>query len=330
MSARGLALTLAQSGYDHFRDLETGNVPVEGVDLTVLTLPVEEIFFRFLRYREWHVSELSFAKYLALRASGDTSLVAIPVFPSRVCRHSSIYVRPDGPTSPKELAGARVGVPEWAQTASVYTRALLQHEWGIPIQDVSWYQGGVNAPGRAEKVPLQLPDGVSLTPVPDRCLDDMLRDGDLDALFSAHPPESFDRGEPHIVRLFPDFRSVEREYVRRTGIFPIMHVTAIRADVLEQAPWVAANLYTACLEAKRRSLERLSEMTASRIPLAWVPSLVDDMRDLLGGDPFPYGVEENRKTLSAFTRWAHEQGVASRLVEPEELFAPQVLDRVKV
>jgi 4,5-dihydroxyphthalate decarboxylase len=329
VSAR-LPLTLAQSGYDHFRDLESGAVGVEGVDLTVLTLPVEEVFFRFLRYREWHVSELSFAKYLALRASGDTSIVAIPVFPSRMFRHSSIYVRRDGPASPKELAGGRIGVPEWAQTASVYTRALLQHEWGIPLQDVSWYQAGVNTPGRSEKVALHLPPGVSLTPVPDRCLDDMLREGDLDAVFSAHPPESFDRGEPHIVRLFPDFRALEREYVARTAVYPIMHVTVIRADVLEQAPWVAANLYTAFCEAKRRSLERLSEMTASRVPLAWVASLAQDLRELFGGDPFPYGVEENRRTLESFTRWAHEQGVASRLVEPEELFATQVLDRYKV
>ena len=330
MSTTRLALTLAQSGYDHLRDLETGAVRVEGVELNVLTLPIEEIFFRFLRYREWHVSELSFAKYLALRADGDTSLGAIPVFPSRVCRHSSIFVRADGPSSPKELAGGRIGVPEWAQTAAVYTRALLQHEWDIPLEDVKWFQAGVNTPGRREKVALRLPEGVSLTPVPDRCLDDMLRDGELDAIFSAHPPESFERGEPHVVRLFPDYRAVEREYVERTGVFPIMHVVVIRGDVLEQAPWVAANLYTAFCEAKRRSLERLSEMTASRLPLAWVPSLVEEMRQLLGPDPFPYGVEENRATLDAFARWAHEQGVTSRLVPPEELFAPQVLERYKV
>ena len=325
-----MPLTLAMSGYDHVRDLETGAVPVEGVDLTVLTLPVEEIFFRFLRYREWHVSELSMAKYVALRAAGDTSLTAIPVFPSRVCRHSSIFVRHDGPSDPKELSGARIGVPEWAQTASVYTRALLRHEWGIALEDVSWFQAGVNTPGRAEKVTLHLPPGVSLTPVPDRCLDDMLRSGDLDAVFSAHPPESFERGDGDVVRMFPDYQQIEREYVARTGIFPIMHITVIRSDVLESAPWVAANLLTAFEEAKRRSVERISEMTASRIPLPWVPAMVADMRQLLGPDPWPYGVEPNRPTLDAFTRWAAEQGVAARRLEPEELFAPQVLARYKV
>ena len=325
-----VALTMAMSGYDHVRDLESGVVPVEGVDLTALTLPVEEIFFRFLKYREWHVSELSLAKYVALRAAGDTSLTAIPVFPSRVCRHSSIFVRRGGPTDPKELAGARIGVPEWAQTASVYTRALLVHEWGIPLDDVTWLQAGVNTPGREEKVAVEPPAGVSLTSVPDRSLDEMLLAGDLDAVFSAHPPESFGRGDGGIVRLFPDFQPLELEYVTRTGIFPIMHITVIRSDVLEAAPWVAGNLLTAFEEAKRRSLERLSEMTASRIPLPWIPSLVEQMRQLLGPDPWPYGVDANRVTLQAFTRWAHEQGVASRLVEPDELFAPQVLGQYRV
>ncbi|MGH8920908.1 MAG: 4,5-dihydroxyphthalate decarboxylase, partial [Actinomycetes bacterium] len=308
----------------------SGAVRVEGVDLTSLTLPVEEIFFRFLKYREWHVSELSLAKYVALRAAGDTSLSAIPVFPSRVCRHSSIFVRRGGPTDPKELAGGRIGVPEWAQTASVYSRALLQHEWGIALSDVSWYQAGVNTPGRQEKVAVHLPDGVSLTRVPDRSLDDMLRAGDLDAVLSAHPPESFERGDGDLVRLFPDYQPVEREHVARTGIFPIMHITAIRADVLETAPWVAVNLLTAFEEAKRRSLARLAEITASRIPLPWIPHLVEDMRSLLGPDPWPYGVDANRVTLDAFTHYAYEQGVAARLLEPEELFAPQVLDQVRV
>jgi 4,5-dihydroxyphthalate decarboxylase len=323
-----LPLTAALSGYDHVRDLESGAIGVEGVDLTVLTLPVEEIFFRFLRYREWHVSELSMAKYVALRAAGDTTLSAIPVFPSRVCRHSSIFVRRGGPTDPKDLAGARLGVPEWAQTAAVYTRALLQHEWGIGLSDVSWYQAGVNTPGRQEKVAVRPPAGVSLTVVPDRSLDEMLLAGDLDAVLSAHPPDSFGNGE--IFRLFPDYQPLEREYVARTGIFPIMHLIVIRSDVLTSAPWVAANLLTAFKEAKDRSLDRLSEMTASRVPLPWVPALVEDMRSLLGADPWPYGIEANRATLESFTRWAHEQGVASRLLEPEELFAPQVLGQYKI
>lgn len=326
-----IPLTMAMSGYDHTRDLETGAVRVEGVDLTVLSLPVEEIFYRFLKHREWHISELSFAKYAALRASGDDSITAIPVFPSRVCRHSSIYVRRGGITDPKELAGTRVGVPEWAQTASVYSRALLQYEWGIPLEGVSWFQAGVTSAGRAEKVPLHLPEGISLTAVPDRSLDDMLCKGDLDAVLSAHPLPSFAKGDGEIVRLFPDYRDVEREYVLRTKVFPIMHATVVRSDVIDSVPWVAANLLTAFEEAKRRSIERLSEMTVSKVPLPWVPSLLDESREMLGSDdPWPYGVDANRPTLEAFTQWAYEQGVAARKLDPEELFAPQVLGRYTI
>ena len=325
-----LELTMAMSGYDHVRDLSTGTVRAEGVELTTLTLPVEEIFYRFLRYREWHVSELSLAKYVALRAAGDDSLAAIPVFPSRVCRHSSIFVRPDGPRDPGQLAGARIGLPEWAQTAAVYTRSLLAHEWGIRLQDVHWVQAGVNQPGRQEKVDLHLPPGVTLSREPDRSLDEMLHAGDLDAVFSAHPPASFERGEEGIVRLFPDFEPVEREYVARTGIFPIMHVIVIRADVLRTAPWVAQNLFTAFVRAKEASLARLADMTASRVPLPWAPGLLADMRELIGTDPWPYGLEPNRVTLDAFARYAHEQGVAARRLDPEELFVPQVLGQYRV
>jgi len=325
-----LPLTMAMSGYDHVRDLTTGATQVEGVELTTLTLPVEEIFYRFLRYREWHVSELSFAKYIALRAAGDDSIRAIPVFPSRVCRHSSIFVRPDGPREPAQLAGARIGVPEWAQTAAVYTRSLLVHEWGIPLRDVHWVQAGVNEPGRHEKVALNLPEGVALSQEPDRSLDEMLQAGDLDAVFSAHPPASFERGDPGIVRLFPDYEPVEREYVARTGIFPIMHVVVIRADVLDRDPWVAQNLFSAFAAAKEASLGRLAEMTASRVPMPWVPQRLAEMRRLIGPDPWPYGVEANRVTLDAFARYTHEQGVASARLEPEELFVPQVLGEYRV
>jgi 4,5-dihydroxyphthalate decarboxylase len=326
-----IPLTLAMSGYDHVRDMQTGDVKVEGVKLTVISLPIEELFFRFMRYREWEVSELSFAKYAALRASGDTSLTAIPVFLSRVCRHSSIYVRPDGPKTPQELAGARIGVPEWAQTAAVYSRALLAHEWGIPLDSISWFQAGVSSAGRREKVALNLPNGLSLTPVPDRSLDEMLVQGALDAVLSAHPLPSFEAGTGSVVRMFPDFREIEREYVARTGVFPIMHATVVRSEVLERAPWVAANLLTAFEEAKRRSIERLSEMTASRIPLPWIPTFVDDARAMMhGDDPWPYGLEANRSTLDAFVEWAYEQGVTARRLKSEELFAPQVLDHYTV
>lgn len=323
-------LTVAMSDYEHTRDLVEERVRAEGMALSFLSLPVEEIFFRFINYREWDVSELSFAKYVALRAVGDESVVALPVFPSRVCRHSSIYVTPTGPRTPDELAGARIGVPEWCQTAAVYSRSLLMHEWGVALSDVEWFQAGVNQAGRTEKVELSLPDGVRLTPVKDRTLDEMLHAGDLDAVFSAHPPRSFEEGDPGIVRLFPDHQPVEEAYVRRTGIFPIMHVVVLRARLLEEHPWVAMNLLSAFEEAKRRSEARLADMTASRLPIPWIPERIRELTAQLGGPLWPYGLEPNRTTIEAFLRFAHEQGVARTLLTPEELFPRQVLASFRV
>lgn len=326
-----LRLTLAIGEYDHVRDLCTGQVRAEGIAITPLHLPTEEIFHRFLRYREWEMSEISLAKYAAMRSQGDASLVAIPVFPSRVFRHSSIYVRRDGPVRvPGDLAGRRVGVPEWAQTAAVYSRGLLADTYGIDLRGIHWTQAGVNQPGRMEKVRLALPDGLRVQPRPDASLDALLRAGELDAVLSAHPPGSFEAGDPGIVRLFADPAAEERAYYQATGIFPIMHVVVLRAAVLDRFPWVAMNLFAAFEAAKARSLARLAEYTASRVPLPWVPAQVAAAQALFGPDPFPYGLAANQPTLDAFLGWAQAQGVTERRLQPEELFAPQTLSRVRV
>ena len=326
-----LRLTLAIGEYDHVRDLCGGQVRADGITVAGLFLPTEEIFHRFLRYREWEISEVSFAKYVAMRSAGDTSLTAIPVFPSRVFRHSSIYVRPDGPVRvPADLAGRKVGVPEWAQTAAVYSRGLLADNYGVDLRSIDWMQAGVNQAGRAEKVKLKLPDGLRLTPRPETSLDDMLHAGEVDAVLSAHPPDSFEAGHPGIVRLFADPAAEERAYYKATGIYPIMHVVALRTAVLQRFPWVAMNLFVAFDAAKRRSQYRLSEYTASRVPLPWVPAQVAEAKALFGPDPFPYGLEPNRVTLEAFLRWAQEQGVTQRAMTPEELFAPETLTRVRI
>jgi 4,5-dihydroxyphthalate decarboxylase len=331
MSHSGVELTLAINDYDHVRDLVTGRVPVEGVSLTALTLSVEEIFFRFTQYREWDVSELSLGKYSSLVASGDDSLVAIPVFPSRVFRHSGIYVRGDGSVAePAQLAGRRVGVPEWVVTAGIYTRGILVHEYGVALDSVEWFQGGVNEPGREELVTPALPDGVSLTPVADRSLEDMLLAGDLDAIVAPRAPTGLADPDRDVVRLIADHRTVEAEYFRRTGVFPIMHVVAIKADVHERHPWVGANLMRAFEEAKRRSLERFDDVSASRFPLPWTWDQLPRARELLGDDPWPYGLEPNRPTLDTFLGYAHEQGANARRLKPEELFPKSVLSDFRI
>lgn len=316
-----LPLTMALSDYDHTRDLTTGRVPVEGISLTCLDFQVEEIFYRSLKFAEFDVCELSFGKYISLISQGDRTFSAIPVFPSRVFRQSSGYVLRDGPvTSVADLRGKRVGLPEWAQTAAVYSRGFLTAQYGLALTDVEWVQAGVNDAGREEKVELKLPPGVKLQPVKDKSLGEMLLSGEIAAIFAAHPPAAFEHGDPRIVRLIPDYQRVEEEYFKTTGIFPIMHVLAIKRPILERNPWVARNLYKAFEEAKTRSYARASEATASRFPIPWGVYYFDRARELFGPDPFPYGIEPNRVTLEAFATFAYEQGVAHRRVDVAELF----------
>jgi 4,5-dihydroxyphthalate decarboxylase len=325
-----LVLSLAISEYDHVRDLAGGAVRPQGIAINALHFAVEEIFHRFTRYCEWEVSELSMAKYCSLVSQGETGVAAIPVFPSRVFRHSSIYVRRDGKVrTPQDLRGRKVGLPEWAQTAAVYTRGMLVHEWGVGLDEVAWVQAGVDEPGRQEKVALKLPKGVTVTPRPDSSLDRLLLAGEVDAVMSAHAPRSFEERHPDIVRLFPDYRPVEEAYFRKTGIYPIMHVIALKRAVLERFPWVATNLLEAFEEAKRRSLSRAGEITASRFPVPWIAEIAERARALFG-DPMPYGIEANRTTLAAFLRFAHEQGVCHKLLQPEDLFPPEVQTTFKI
>ena len=318
-------LTLAIGEYDHVRDMLDGTVPVAGVDLTVLRLPVEEMFYRFLLHGEFDVSEVSFAKIVALAAQDDRRFVPLPIFPSRVFRHSSIYVRSDGGiTRPEQLAGKRVGVPEWAQTAAIYSRGLLAHEYGVDLASIHWHQAGVNEPGRREKVALELPPGFRLTVAADRSLSDMLLAGDLDAVLSARPPAPILAADPRVRRLFADYREVELAYARKTGIFPIMHVVALRREVHERDRWLAMNLFKAFDEARRRSLERAADMAVSFFPLPWIPDELKRARELFGADPWPYGIEANRTTLDAFLSYAFEQGVCRRQLTVETLFPPEL------
>jgi 4,5-dihydroxyphthalate decarboxylase len=328
---RNIHLTLALNEYDHARDLLDGTVRAEGIDLTVLRLPVEEIFYRFTIHREWDVSEMSFAKFIALISQGDDSLVGLPVFVSRAFRHSSLYVRADSPIErPEQLAGKRVGLPEWAQTAAIYSRGMLADDHGVDLRSIDWHQAGVNDPGRVEKVKLNLPEGLRYTPVPDKTLTGMLLAGEVDALLTARPPTPVAAGDGRIRCVFDDYRAVELDYWRRTGIFPIMHLVVLRRDVYERHRWAAMNLYKGFEEAKNRSLARAADITVSFFPLPWMADNAGLARGILGDDFWPYGIEANRTTLEAFARYAFEQGVCARRLAIEELFAPEVRSRFKV
>jgi 4,5-dihydroxyphthalate decarboxylase len=311
-----IALSLAVSPYDHARDLEA-----QGIDLQVLELPIEEIFYRFTRFREWDASEMSFGKTISLLSQPGADIVAIPVFPSRVFRHSAIYVR-SPIRSPRDLEGKRVGIPEWAQTAGIYARGLLQHEYGVDLASIDWRQAGVREPGRVEKVRLQLPAGIRVTPAPDKSLAQMLASGELDAAISARDPGG--------TRLFQDYPEVEEAYFRKTRIYPIMHVIVLRRALYERERWIAMNLLKAFEAAKRRSMARLVEIGLSHLPMPWLPEHARRWRELAGEDFWPYGIEPNRPTLDAFAQYAFEQGVTARRMPIEELFAPETRESFKI
>ncbi len=329
-----LPLTLALGPYDHTRDVTDGTLRVEGVQLRTLDLPIEEIFYRFTLHREWDISEMSMAKYIALRSQNDNSITALPVFISRAFRHSMFYVRQGSAiVRPEDLQGKRIGVPEWAQTAGVYGRGYLSDYVGVKLSSIEWVQAGVNEAGRKEKVKLHLPDGIRYSAAPESSLNAMLLSGELDAVMSARPPAGLGRG---IVRLMPDYQAAEEQYFKDTQIFPIMHSLVLKSSVLQEHAWVGMNLLKTFTEAKNRSLERLSDVTASHAPLAWLAEYTQRMRTLFGDDFYPYGVgntqggQMNRATLAAFVKFGYAQGVCQRLLDVDELFPAQVLASFKV
>lgn len=325
-------LTFAVHDYDHVRDVFGPEVVTEGIELNQLKLPVEEIFFRFIKFGEFEVSEHSFAKYVSLVSKGQARGVAIPVFPSRVFRHSAIYLPSNSPIkTPKDLEGKRIGIPEWGQTAGVYVRGALADQFDVDLGSIAWIQSGVHQPGRAEKVKFNLPSWVNLTPNTSQNLNQLLLSGDVDAVITAHPIQAFKDGHPGVKRMFPDPRAVERDYFDLTGCFPIMHTVVIRQDVLDETPWVAQTLFKGLDQARARSVRRLLDATASAAPMPWIFSALEDSKDLYhGGDYWSYGIEQNRKTLETFIRYCVEQGVADRMLAPEELFFANALDAFKV
>ena len=326
-----LQLSIATTDYDHFRDFRFGAVKAEGIDLNWLNLGHHECFARFTANREFDLAELSFAKFAAQVTRPDSDIIGLPVICSRLFRFSSFYVnKKSGIRNVTDLIGKKVGSPEWAHSAAVYMRGWMHNDMGVPLRDVHWVQAGANAAGRMEKVEITLPEGVRLTRVADRSLSDLLAAGDIDCAIIARPPTCFLEGHPDVVRLFPDFLDMEEDYFDRTKVWPIMHIIAMQKRVLDANPWVARNLFNAFNEAKRRSLERLLDPAVSRYPLPWLTSYARKMRDRFGGDPFPYGIEENRATWEQMALYTFQQGIAHRQFTPEEIFPLGIMTSVVI
>jgi 4,5-dihydroxyphthalate decarboxylase len=324
-----LDLTIATTDYDHFRDFRTGAVRAEGIDHNWMLLGHHECFARMTANREFDLSEMSFAKFSTQVTRPDSDLIGLPVICSRLFRFSSFYVnRKSGIKSIEDLYGKTVGSPEWAHSAAVWMRGWMQNDIGMDMTRIKWVQAGANAPGREEKVELNLPEGIEITRVKDRSLSEMLATGDLDCAIIARPPTCFLEGHPDIVRLFPDFLEMEEKQFEQTQVWPIMHIIAMKKSVHDAHPWAARNLFNAFLESKNRSVERLLDPAVSRYPLAWLPIYGRRMQGIFGKDPFPFGVEENRKTWEMMGLYTYQQGIAHRRFEPEEIFPASCTTKV--
>ena len=323
-----LRLSLACWDYDRTAALASGAVRPDGIELIFLAQPVEETFFRMLRHREFDAAEMSLSSYVVSLGRKDPPFVAIPVFPSRVFRHSSIYVSARSRIrDPGQLAGRRVGVPEYQMSAAVWIRGMLSDDYGVRADSVEYFTGGEEQPGRVEKLKLSLPRRFRVRPIgPGQTLSGMLAEGEIDALYTARAPSSFRSHPDRVRRLFENSAGVERDYYRRTRIFPIMHTIVIRRDVYRANRWVAQSLFKAFAEAQRRTYRDLAETAAPKTMLPWLATHVEDAKRELGDDWWPYGFAANRHVLETFLRYHHEQGLSPRLLAPEALFAPETLE----
>ena len=326
-----ITLTLACGDYDRVAPLKDGRVKPEGVNLNFIALGPEEIFFRMARHQEFDASEMSLASYINGRARGRDDLIAIPVFPSRMFRHSAIFVHTGaGIEKPEDLKGRRVGVGEYQMTAIVWVKGILSDDHGVPASDIHWFTGGQEQPGREERVPLELPPEINLESIPkDKTLSSMLEAGELDAVIAARVPSPVLRGSDQVRRLFQNPMEVEKEYFRRTGIFPIMHTVAIRKKLWENHPWLAVSLYKAFDQAQRLSREEI-HAPAVLFQLAWLQIYWEEEKALLGEHAWETGAERNRETVETLCRYLVEQGIILEAPPFESLFAPSTLQLAKI
>ena len=327
-----LKLSVSIGNYDRTLALKDGRVGIEGCDVNVVSLEPEEAFHRAFRYEEFDVTEISMSSHMMTTARGDNQYVGIPAFLSRVFRHSGIYVRTDRIRKPEDLKGKIIGVPEYQITANVWIRGILQDEFGIRPNQIKWVRGGIEEPGRGERSPIDLPDDISLEQIPDdRTLSDMLEKGEIDGYIGARAPSCFLRGAPNVGRLFGDeYLEVEKDYFRRTGIFPIMHMVGIRKSLVQENPWLPVSVYKAFLKAKELAVHELNELCHLAVTLPWMVHHHNEAKALLGEDYWPYGLDANRHTIQTFSQYHHDQGMSQRLVKPEELFAASSLDLSKI
>jgi len=310
-------ITFAGGDYDRTHALIEGTIKPEGLELDWKVLPYHEIWTRMLNRYEFDASELSLSSYLIARTMGKP-LIAVPVFPARAFRHSCIFVNAkSGIREPRDLMGKKVGLAEFQQTATVWMRGALQHEYGVDLEKIRWFCWSKS------RMEIEMARGYDITQIPvGSAPDEMLASGELDAMICANLFPSMLNGRPEIRRLFENYPEVEAAYFKKTGIFPIMHTVAMREELWKEAPEIAVNLWKAFQQAKLQAYERLNDLSPYKISLVWFREPLQRQREILGGDPWPYGLEKNRHVVETLMGYLYEQGLAPKKIPVEELFAP--------
>jgi 4,5-dihydroxyphthalate decarboxylase len=327
-----LDLSIAVGDYDRVRPLIDGAVGIDGVAPLFMTLEPEEVFFRAFRHAEFDIAELSLSSFTVRTARGDNPYVGVPVFLSRAFRHSGIYIRTDrGIRAPADLKGRKVGLAEYQLTANVWIRAFLDDDFGLTPASVEWVRGGIEEPGRPEKIAIRLPADVRLTEAPPgRSLSEMLLAGEIDALIGPRTPSAMAVSGSTVGWLFPDPRAAAIDSYRRTGNFPIMHLIGVRRTLVERHPWLPAAVLKAFERAKAVAFARLADTSASKVMLPFLDQQLTEAQALLGPDPWPYGVEANRRCLEYFLAQHHRQGLSDRLVPLSDLFPPSTFETARI
>ena len=322
-------LSLACQVTDRTRALVDGRVKIDGCRINFIHAPAEEIFQRAFRRGEFDISELSLGTHMLTTARGQSEYIGVPAFVSRSFRHSAIYVRRDRVDGVEALRGKRVGVPDFQQTAGIWVRGILADEYGVGVRDVHWVTGGLEQPGRTNRVALNLPDDIRMEAIaPDETLAGLLREGRIDAVIAPKPPSCFGV-DANIERLFPDYRAEEEAYFRKTGIFPLMHLMGIRRSLVERHPWLPVNVYKAFVRAKDMALEEMAITDTLRVSHPWIVPEMDDVRALMGHDSWRYGVAENEPELSRLMAYARSDGLMAEDVPMERLFAASTFDKFR-
>ncbi|MCX7560634.1 ABC transporter substrate-binding protein [Sulfitobacter sp. F26204] len=323
-----LSLSLAMGDYDRTRALVDGRVSIDGVSPIPMLLSPEEMFFRAFRHQAFDISELSLSSYSISVARGDAHYVAVPVFLSRAFRHSSIYIRTDrGIETPADLKGRRIGVAEYQLSANVWARGILDEHHGVKSSAIEWVRGGMDTPGRPEKIKVTLPPDISMQDAPEgSTLNGMLAAGEIDGFIGPRWPRCFAEGHPHVGRLWKDTIGAAETYFRQTRIFPIMHLLGVRRSLADAHPWLPGALLKGFSAAKQLAQTALADTSATKVTMPFVEDTLNRAQTLMGDDPWSYGLAPNRHVLEKFLEYHHGQGLSPRHVAVTELFHPSTAE----